>query len=234
MDSKVQSLQREKLLVHWLDEIRKDATEIYLLGDMFDYWFEYRKVVPRGFTRFLGKIAEITDQGIPVNYFIGNHDVWIFDYLPGEIGIKVHQGPVIQSYGGKKFFIAHGDGLGPNERSHRFLMKITRSKILQKLYAFLHPNFATALAQRISRRTRYAKGITLEFLGPDKEDLFQFSREKLKTEHFDFFIFGHRHIPMDYSLNENSRLILIGDWIINFTYAVFDGEKLLLKRFQND
>ena len=113
-------------------------------------------------------------------------------------------------------------------------MKITRSKILQKLYAFLHPNFATALAQRISRRTRYAKGITLEFLGPDKEDLFQFSRGKLKTEHFDFFIFGHRHIPMDYSLNENSRLILIGDWIINFTYAVFDGEKLLLKRFQND
>jgi UDP-2,3-diacylglucosamine hydrolase len=234
MESQVQSLQREKLLVRWLDEVRKDATEIYLLGDIFDYWFEYRKVVPRGFTRFLGKIAEITDQGIPVYYFIGNHDVWIFDYLPKEIGIKVYQGPIIKSYAGKKFFIAHGDGLGPNERSHRFLMKITRSKILQWFYSCLHPNFATALAQWISRRTRYAKGISLEFLGPGKEGLFQFAREKLKTEHFDFFIFGHRHIPMEYSLNENSKLILVGDWIVNFTYAVFDGEKIMLKRYQDD
>jgi UDP-2,3-diacylglucosamine hydrolase len=234
MDSPEQSLQREKLLVRWLDEIRKDATEIYLLGDMFDYWFEYRKVVPRGFTRFIGKIAEITDAGIPVYYFIGNHDVWIFDYLPEEAGIKLCPGPITKFYHEKKFFIAHGDGLGPDERSHRFLMKITRSRILQWLFARIHPNFATALAQRISRRSRYAKGISVEFLGPDKEDLFQFAREKLKTEHFDFFIFGHRHIPMEYSLNENSKLILTGDWIIHFTYAVFDGEKVVLKRYQDD
>jgi len=234
MDAAEQSLDREKLLVRWLEEIRKDATEIYLLGDMFDYWFEYRKVVPRGFTRFLGKIAEIADQGIPVHYFLGNHDVWIFDYLPNEIGLQVYPGPIIKSYGNKKFFIAHGDGLGPNERSHRFLMKITRNKILQRLFACLHPNFATALAHRISRRTRYAKGFSLEFLGPEKEDLFQFARQKLKTEHFDYFIFGHRHIPMEYSLNEDSKLFFVGDWIVNFTYAVFDGEKVLLKRYQSD
>jgi len=232
MDAREESLVREKLLVRWLEQIRKDATEIYLLGDMFDYWFEFRKVVPRGFTRFLGKIAEITDQGIPVYYFIGNHDVWVFDYLPEETGMKVYQCPLTKSYAGKKFFIAHGDGLGPNERSHRFLMKMTRNKVLQWLYACLHPNFSTSLAQRISRRTRYAKGITLKFLGPEKEDLIQFARQKLKTEHFDYFIFGHRHIPLEYSLNENSKLILVGDWIVNFTYAVFDGEKVLLKRYQ--
>ena len=234
MDAEEESIVREKLLVRWLEEIRKDATEIYLLGDMFDYWFEFRKVVPRGFTRFLGKIAEITDQGIPVYYFIGNHDVWIFDYLPEETGIKVYQGPLIKSYAGKKFFIAHGDGLGPGERSHRFLMKMTRNKILQWFFARLHPNFSTSLAQRISSRTRYAKGITLKFLGSEKEDLIQFAREKLKTEYFDYFIFGHRHIPLEYSLNENSKLILVGDWIVNFTYAVFDGEKVSLKRYQAD
>lgn len=234
MDSPQQSLQREKLLVRWLDEIKKDATEIYLLGDMFDYWFEYSKVVPRGFTRFLGKIAEITDAGIPVYYFLGNHDVWIFDYLPEETGIRLCPSPITKFYNEKKFFIAHGDGLGPNERSHRFLMKITRSRILQWFYARLHPNFATALAQGISHRNRLAKGISVEFLGPEKEDLFQFAIEKLKTEHFDFFIFGHRHIPMEYSLNENSKLIFTGDWIVNFTYAVFDGEKVILKRYQDD
>jgi len=232
MDAEEESIIREKLLVRWLEEIRKDATEIYLLGDMFDYWFEFRKVVPRGFTRFLGKIAEITDQGIPVYYFIGNHDVWIFDYLPEETGIKVYHGPLIKSYAGKKFFIAHGDGLGPNEKSHRFLMKMTRSKVLQWFFARLHPNFSISLAQRISRGTRHAKGLTLKFLGPEKEDLIQFAKEKLKTEYFDYFIFGHRHIPLEYSLNENSKLILVGDWIVNFTYAVFDGEKLSLKRYQ--
>jgi UDP-2,3-diacylglucosamine hydrolase len=225
------SIEREKLLVRWLEEIRKDADEIYLLGDMLDYWFEYRKVVPRGFTRFLGKIAEITDQGIPVHYFTGNHDVWIFDYLPEEIGVQVHRKPLIREMDGKKFYIAHGDGLGPGDRSYLFLKKIFTSKILQWLYARIHPNCATSFAHFWSKRSRFAKGISVEYKGDDKEELLIFARELIQKEHFDFFIFGHRHIPLEYSLNEKSKVIILGDWIVNNTYAVFDGETVYLKKF---
>ena len=234
MHAAVKSIEREKLIVRWLDEIRKDAAEIYFLGDMLDYWFEYRKVVPRGFTRFLGKIAEITDQGIPVHYFTGNHDVWVFDYLPKEIGVQVHREPVIKEINGKKFYIAHGDGLGPGDRSFTFLKKIFTSKILQWLYARLHPNCATSFAHYWSKKSRFAKGISIEYKGDDKEELLIFAREIIQKEHFDYFIFGHRHIPLEYSLNEKSKVFLLGDWIVNNTYAVFDGEDVFLKRYQDD
>jgi len=234
MNPAAKSIEREKLIVRWLDEVRKDATEIYLLGDMLDYWFEYRKVVPRGFTRFLGKIAEITDQGIPVYYFTGNHDVWVFDYLPKEIGVQVHREPIIKEINGKKFYIAHGDGLGPGDKSFTILKKIFTSKILQWLYARLHPNCATSFAHYWSKKSRFAKGISNEYKGDDKEDLLIFAREIIQKEHFDFFIFGHRHIPLEYSLNEKSKVFLLGDWITNNTYAVFDGEDVFLKRYQED
>jgi len=230
-----QSLDREKLLVKWLDEVRKDATEIFLVGDIFDYWFEYKKVIPRGFTRFLGKLAEVCDQGIPVHFFTGNHDVWVFDYLPGEIGVEVHTEPLIRTYNGLKFFIAHGDGLWRGEKGSRLLKKIFTSKILQWMYArFLHPNFATSLAHRWSKQSRYAKGIATEFLGEDKEALILYAKEKLKTEYYDYLIFGHRHIPLELTLNEGSRLFFLGDWIVNFTYAVFDGKEVKLKRYSED
>jgi len=231
MHPKDRSAERERLFVKWLDEIKEDASELFLVGDIFDYWFEYKKVVPRGFTRFLGKIAEITDRGIPVHFFTGNHDVWVFDYLPSETGVILHREPYILTNDKHKLFIAHGDGLGPGERTYKLLKRIFTSRTLQWLFARLHPNASVALAQRWSKNSRFAKGISIEFLGEDKEELVQFARNRLKEELFDFFIFGHRHIMMDLELNEKSRLIFLGDWIINFSYAVYDGEKLELRKY---
>lgn len=226
------SIERERILVKWLEEVRKDATEIYLLGDMLDYWFEYRKVVPRGFTRFLGKIAEITDSGIPVHWFTGNHDVWVFDYLPHEIGVQVHHEPLIREIGRKRFFIAHGDGLDPADRGYLLLKRIFTSRFLQWAYARIHPNCATAFAHHWSRKSRFAKGISIEFKGEDREELLIFSRDLIKKDHFDYMIFGHRHIPFEYSIpGSNCKVLLLGDWIVNYTYAVFDGENLSLKRY---
>ncbi len=224
------SREREKKVVEWLESIRHEAEEIYLLGDIFDYWFEYKRVVPRGFTRFLGKIAEITDSGIKVNFFTGNHDVWVFDYLPQEIGVEVFRHPVTREYGGKKFYIAHGDGLGPNQSGYKLLKWLFTNKPAQWMYARLHPNFATGFALRWSKKSRYNKGVSTEFLGIDKEYLIVHAREILEKEHFDYFLFGHRHLPYEYDLNEKSKFFYLGDWIQSFTYAVFDGTDLQLKK----
>lgn len=230
MHPREKSAERERIFVQWLESIRKDATEIYLVGDIFDYWFEYRKVVPRGFTRFLGKISEITDSGIPVHFFTGNHDVWVFDYLPSETGVTVHREPCILEHGDQRLFIAHGDGLGPGERGYKLLKRIFTSKVLQWLYARIHPNASMAFAHRWSRQSRFARGIASEFMGEDREVLIRFARTVLRDEHFDFFIFGHRHIPLVMELEENSRLVYLGDWIGNFTFAVYDGSQVVLNR----
>jgi UDP-2,3-diacylglucosamine hydrolase len=218
-----ESLEREKKVVQWLDSIYRDASEIYLLGDTFDYWYEYKRVVPRGFTRFLGKIAEITDSGVKVYMFTGNHDVWIFDYLPKEIGVEIFRKPIAREYSGKKFYIAHGDGLGPGQRGFKLLKWLFTNKIAQWLYARLHPNATIAFAKRWSKKSRYAKGVSVDFLGVEKEYLILHARDVLEKEHFDYFIFGHRHLPLEYDLNETSKLFYLGDWIENFSYAVFDG-----------
>jgi len=225
------SRQREKYFVRWLDEIRKDATEIYLLGDIFDYWYEYKKVVPRGFTRTLGKLAEISDSGIPVHFFTGNHDVWVFDYLPDELGVILHHDPISIELSGKKFFLAHGDALGPGDLGFKLLKWAFRNKVLQWLYSCLHPDLTIRFAQWWSRKSRYSKGIAEAFQGEEKELQLLFSKEKLKQEHFDYFVFGHRHVPMDIKLNETSRMINLGEWIFSFTYAVFDGIELKLMKF---
>ena len=227
-----ESLEREKKVVKWLDGIYHDASEIYLLGDIFDYWFEYKRVVPRGFTRFLGKIAEITDSGVKVHFFTGNHDVWIFKYLPGEIGADVYREPLVREYNGKKFLIAHGDGLGPGQIRYKFLKCIFTNRILQWLYARLHPNFATAFALGWSKRSRIAKGVSTPFLGEENEYLILYAKEMLEKEHFDYFIFGHRHLPFEFALPGNSKLIYVGDWIVNFSYAVWDGKILKLKKHE--
>jgi len=224
------SLEREKKIVRWLDEIKHDATEIYLLGDVFDFWFEYKRAIPKGFVRLQGKIAEITDAGIPVYYFTGNHDMWVFDYLPKELGMKLCRGPIQKQYNSKKLFIGHGDGLGPGDNGYKFLKKVFANKLCQWLFARLHPNFGIWLAG-------YSSGVSreeienLEFFG-DEEHLVQFCKKTLETEYFDYFIFGHRHIPLDLEVGKNSRYINLGDWIINFTYAVFDGDKMELKKFE--
>ncbi len=224
------SLQREKLLVKWLDEIKTDATEIYLMGDIFDYWFEYKKVVPRGFVRFLGKVAEICDSGIPVHFFTGNHDVWAFDYLPEEIGVTIHRKPYCLEAAGKSFYLAHGDGLGPDDQWYKLLKSIFTSSLLQWLYARIHPNSATGFAHRWSRHSRFSKGNYVPFLGEDKELLILHSKEILENQYFDYFIYGHRHVAINHYLG-NTRIIYLGDWFINFTYAVFDGKEVRLLEY---
>ncbi len=226
------SLRREKLFVKWLDKIKYDAKEIYLLGDIFDYWFEYKTVVPKGYVRLLGKLAEITDSGIIVHYFTGNHDMWMFDYFPKELNIKIYKEPVIRIINDKKFFIAHGDGLGQGDKGYKFIKKVFSNKLCQWLFARLHPNFGLNLAMFFSEKSRTKKGRKDKiFLGEDKEKLILFSKNKLLKEHFDYFIFGHRHFPVSLQIGDNSCYINLGDWINNYSYAVFDGNNLELKYF---
>lgn len=226
-----ESLKREKKVVQWLEEVRADASEIFLVGDIFDFWFEYKRAVPRGFTRLLGKISEITDSGIPVHWFIGNHDMWIFDYLPQECGITLHRAPIVREWNGKKYFIGHGDGLGPGDRSYKILKKFFASSFCQWLFARLHPNFGIWLAQKSSGYSRSATGESDKtFLGEDKEWLAVFAKEQLQKEHFDYFIFGHRHLPMQIQLGENSKYINIGDWLSHYTYGVMEDGIFELKK----
>ncbi|MFW5793421.1 MAG: UDP-2,3-diacylglucosamine diphosphatase [Bacteroidota bacterium] len=228
----VDSLKREKLLVSCLDEVKTDAFEIYLLGDIFDFWFEYKTVVPKGYVRLLGKIAELTDSGIKVHYFTGNHDMWVFDYFKKELGVSIHRKPISETINGKKFFIGHGDGLGPGDKSYKRLKKIFSSRLCQKLFSYLHPGFGSGLAMFFSRRSRLVNGANDEiFLGEDKERLIQYCHYKLKDDNIDYFIFGHRHLPMDIEIKNGSRYINTGDWFNNFSYAVFDGNKVELKYF---
>jgi UDP-2,3-diacylglucosamine hydrolase len=224
--------EREKLFVRWLDEIKSDATALFLLGDIFDFWFEYRKVVPRGFTRTLGKIAEIADSGIPVHYFTGNHDLWIFDYLPEELGIILHREEYKTEFCGKKFFLAHGDGLDPYDKGYLMLKRIFTNKFLQWFFARLHPNFAFWVGHNWSKNSRIANGIQADaYRGDDKEGLYLFAESVLKNEYFDYLVFGHRHILVERPIGKKSVFINLGDWINYFSYGIFDGEKFELKRY---
>jgi UDP-2,3-diacylglucosamine hydrolase len=228
------SLQREKQVVRFLDEIKNDAAEIFLVGDMFDFWYEYRKVVPKGFTRLLGKLAELSDAGIPMHFFVGNHDMWMKDYFLKELNIPIYFEPKEFERNGKKFLIGHGDGLGPGDKGYKFLKKIFRNSFCQWLFGILPPYFGMGLADYFSRRSRAQTGVSEEtFLGEDKEWLLIYSKEVLKKKNFDFFVFGHRHLAIDHRLSGNGRYINLGDWIHYYTYAVFDGNNLQLKSFLN-
>ena len=224
------SFEREKLLINWLTEVSADAKEIYLLGDIFDFWFEYKRLAPRGYTRLLCKLADITEAGIPVYFFTGNHDMWVFDYLPLETGVTVCREPVEREYNGKKFYIAHGDGLGPFDKKYKLLKACFKSKFCQWLFQRFHPNFSFWIAHSWSSNSRKKHYL------PDKPDyeeewLVRYSRMVLQKKHIDHFVFGHRHIPYQYKLNENSMITNLGDWLINFTYAVFDGENMKQMHF---
>jgi len=211
--------------------IKEEAEAIYLLGDLFDYWFEYKKVVPKGHVRFLGKLAELSDRGIPLHIFSGNHDVWMFDYLKDEIGAEIYHKPLSVTLGGKLFLLGHGDGLGPDDHGYKFLKKIFRSPINQWLFARLHPNTAIRLMQRSSKKSRDSQEAEA-FLGADKEWLIQYCERKISQNPYDYLIFGHRHLPIDHLLsNQKSRYINCGDWINHFTYAVYDGRELSLEKY---
>lgn len=230
---KASSLVREKKVVDWLNEIAPTAHEIYLVGDIFDFWFEYKHAVPRGFTRLLGTLSQLSDRGIPIHVFTGNHDMWIFDYLPEETGVQLYREPITREWNGKRFFIGHGDGLGPGDRGYKFIKKIFGSKVCQWLFARIHPNSGIALANFWSRKSRQ-KGAEADaiFLGEDEEWLVQFAKEVLEKEHFDYFVFGHRHLPLTIQVGENSEYINLGDWINHFTYGVFDGDKMKLNTYE--
>lgn len=225
-----ESLVREKKFVTWLDKIKQDAEVIFLLGDLFDLWMEYKTVVPKGFVRVLGKLAELSDSGIKIHFFVGNHDLWMRDYFEKELNIKVYYKPTKFTFNNKTFLIGHGDGLGPGDKGYKRMKKVFTNPISRWLYRWLHPDFGVALAQRLSLKNKLISGNEdIKFLGEDKEWLVQYCKRKLETKHYDFFLFGHRHLPMDIQLNDKSKYINTGDWISYFTYAVFDGEELELK-----
>jgi len=227
-----QSLEREKWIVRWLEEVSTDAEEIFLLGDIFDFWFEFRHVIPKGFARLQGKLAELTDRGIPVHLFTGNHDMWMFGYLSDELGLQIHKEPLAFERKGYKLLIGHGDGLGPGDRSYKMLKKLFANKLAQRAFAFMHPWYGMGIAQYWSRKSRLSEGGRIPpYMGEEKERLVQYCRSVLEKEHFDFFIFGHRHLPLDIKLNEKSRYINTGDWIHHRSYAVLDSAGLQLREF---
>jgi len=207
-------------------EIKKDAAEIHLVGDIFDYWFEYKSAVPRGYVRMLGELARIADSGIKIYWYYGNHDMWIFDYIPNELGVEMVPDSLVKEYNGQKLFIAHGDGLGPGDNGYKFIKKIFRSKVCQWMFARLHPNFGMGLMRFFSSKSRYAEPESEKtYKGNDKEWLYQYSLEVLQETHYDFLIFGHRHLPLDIPMNEKSRYVNLGDWLYHYTYGVFDGQE---------
>lgn len=230
-----ESLVRERLLVKWMDEIKPLAEEIYIVGDLFDFWFEYSRAIPKGFARILGKLAELSDAGIPVHFLTGNHDVWMKGYFEEELNIPVYHNPVEKEIKGKKFYIAHGDGLGPGDYGYKMLKYIFRNRFCQRIFKWLHPDIGIRIAGYWSKRSRYisAEGKIEPFLGEDKEWLIIYSRELLAKAHYDFLIFGHRHLALDIPLGNGSRFINLGDWTNYFTYAEFDGNSFVIKHFKH-
>jgi UDP-2,3-diacylglucosamine hydrolase len=225
--------ERELLFVEWLDHVSRDAGEIYLMGDIFDFWFEYLSVAPRGFTRVLGKIAEIVDRGIPVHFFTGNHDIWVKDYLPSETGVIIHRDILRTVFSGKRFFLAHGDGLDADDKGYILLKKVFTNRFLQRMYSWLHPDLAFSLARYWSKHSREAKRICgPEFKGED-EGLFRFALSEMEKGNYDYFIFGHRHRAADMKIGESGRFILLGEWIRSFSYGVFDGNDFELKYYKS-
>jgi len=223
------SLVRERLFIRWLDEVKQDASEIYLMGDLFEFWFEYKTVVQKGYVRLLGKLAEISDAGIPVYFFRGNHDVWAFDYLHEELGFKIFPDTLVKEISGKKFFLGHGDGLGKGDNGYKFLKKVFRNRINQWLFRWLHPDIGTWLGLYWSNKSRVANVKTgVEQINLDGiERLSGFCNNYLKTDPaIDYFIFGHIHLPKKTELDNGAKYFSIGDWVTNFSYLVFDGKEL--------
>lgn len=228
------TLDRERRVVAWLEAIAPTAHEVFLVGDLFDFWFEYKRAVPKGFTRLIAAIGRLVDAGIPVHIFTGNHDLWMWDYLPKETGAHLYREPITRDWNGKQFYIAHGDGLGPGDYGYKFLKRIFTNRICQWLFARLHPNFGVWVALKSSDTSRKAqKPEVSEFMGEDKEWLILHSKQILEDEHFDYFVYGHRHVPLIYDLGKGSNYVNLGDWINHFTYGQFDGQTTSLHTFSD-
>lgn len=229
-----QSFPREQKFVRWLDQVKSDADAIFLLGDLFDFWFEYKTVVPKGFVRVLGKLAEIRDSGIPIYFFVGNHDLWMADYFEKELNIPTYRDNKEFTFGTKTFLIGHGDGKGPGDKGYKRMKKVFNAPFSKWLYRWLHPDVGMKLAQYLSVKNKLISGNEdVVYLGEEKEWLVLYAKKKLETKHYDYFIFGHRHLPMIVEVGENAKYVNLGDWIGYFTYGVFDGKNFELKEFKD-
>jgi len=227
------SKPREQKFVAWLNTVKEDAAAIFLLGDLFDFWFEYKTVVPKGFVRTLGKLAEITDSGIPVYFFVGNHDLWMKDYLQTELNITVFHKPQEFTFNNKTLLIGHGDGLGPGDKGYKRMKKVFTSPFFQWCFKWIHPDIGVRLAQYLSVKNKLISGDDdVIFLGEDEEWLVQYCKRKQEAKHYDYFVFGHRHLPMTIDIANNSQYINLGDWVGYYTYGDFDGETLKLKEWK--
>jgi len=226
------SLEREKKIIRWLESIRYEAHSIFILGDIFDFWFEYKYTIPKGFIRLQGKLAELSDEGLPIYIFTGNHDMWMFDYFKQEMNIPVFREPLELKVAQKNFLVGHGDGLGPGDYGYKFIKKVFANKICQWLFGALPPVIGMGIAQQWSKHSRISSNKDTIFLG-DKEFILQYCRETEKTYHHDYYIFGHRHLPLDLEVSGNSRYVNLGEWVNYFTYAVYNGTKLELKKFES-
>jgi len=225
---------QERRLVRFLDSIKTKAAAIYLLGDMFDFWNEYRYVVPKGFTRFLGKISELTDMGVEVHFFTGNHDLWTYGYLEEECGMIVHRKPITTEIYDKVFFLAHGDGLGDPDVKFKLLKRMFNNRTCQRLLNAIHPRWGMWLGLHWAKKSRMkrADGKEPPYQGEKKEHLVLFAKDYVKTHpNIDYFIFGHRHIELELMLSHKTRMMIIGDWIWQFTYVVYDGEHIFLEEY---
>lgn len=227
-----ESLIREKKIVRWLESIKTEAHAIFLVGDIFDFWFEYRHAIPKGYIRLQGKLAELRDAGIPIFFFTGNHDMWMFRYFTEELDIPIYRDPVEFQVNGKSFYVGHGDGLGPGDRMYKIWKKVFTNKLCQWLFGLIHPDIGIGFANYCSRNSRLKqKHKEPGFLG-NNEWLYIYCMEKESEAHRDFYIFGHRHLPLDLKVNDRSRYINLGEWVNYSTYAEFDGLQLTLKEFE--
>tara|TARA_B100001778_G_scaffold330213_1_gene332329 strand:+ start:244 stop:984 length:741 start_codon:yes stop_codon:yes gene_type:complete len=225
-----ESHKRERHIINWMNEIEKDAKTIYFLGDIFDFWFEYKKVVPKGFVRLLGKIASLTDNGVKIHMFVGNHDLWMNDYLEKEVGITIHHKSKVIKENNKKLFIGHGDGLGKGDYFYKLIKHMFTSKICKWIFARLHPNLGLAIAHAWSKKSR--KKNETPFISEEKEILFDYCKKQQKIMPVNYYIFGHRHIPLKLKIDENTIYINLGDWITHNTYAVLEEGNLKLEQYK--
>ena len=227
----ISSIDREKKIVRWLDAVSADCRYLFLVGDLFDFWFEYRHVVPRGYVRFLGKLAELSDRGVKIFLFTGNHDMWMFGYLEQQLGARVFRESIEVQFEKKNMFIGHGDGLGPGDHTYKFLKRIFENRLCQKLFGALHPAIGFGIARAWSSHSRVANNKDEEFLG-DAEFLWQYSREVQSKRHHDYYIFGHRHLPLDLPVGDSSRYLNPGEWLNHCRYLRFDGNQLEMKEWE--
>lgn len=232
--NKEESLKREKRVIRWLDKVSVDADEIYLVGDVWDFWFEYKKAVAKGYVRLLGKLAELSDRGIKLHFFTGNHDLWTFGYLEEEIGMKVYREPIIREINGKKYMIGHGDGLGPGDKGYKFLKKVFTNPLCQWLFARTHPNFSYSVAEYFSRKSRLANGEEDRTYLGEEEWLYQFAKECHQSNPCNYYIFGHRHLPLEVEIAEDATYFNLGEWINYNSYGVIDGDTFRLEFFESE